>query len=161
MKINYTGYDAYKNLIDYHNKTYKPYTEQYRTRQNRYIKNQDGILILNENLFNMTFKFVHADFTTNPENINSADLCIIKDVLQHLPNCMIEKFMEYITQSHKFKYILIINCYNTTSENTKDYRKDIKPGEFSSLSAFRYPLNKDGGEVIYTWDTKEVSLITL
>ena len=95
------------------------------------------------------------------ENIHNADLCIIKDVLQHLPNNIIIKFMDYITKSHKFKYILLINCYNTTPENTKEYRKDIVGGEFSSLSALRYPLNKYGGRVIYKWDTKEVSLIRL
>ena len=69
--------------------------------------------------------------------------------------------MNYIIKSHKFKYILLINCYNTTPENTITFRKDIKPGEFSSLSALKYPLNKYGGKVIYKWDTKEVSLITL
>jgi hypothetical protein len=69
--------------------------------------------------------------------------------------------MDYIVKSNKFKYILLINCYNTTPENTKDYRKDIVGGEFSSLSALRYPLKKYGGRIIYKWDTKEVSLITL
>ena len=69
--------------------------------------------------------------------------------------------MDYITKSKKFRYILIINCYNTTPENTKDYRKDIVGGEFSSLSALRYPLNKYAPEILYIWDTKELSLITL
>lgn len=74
--------------------------------------------------------------------------------------------MNYITKSNKFKYILIINCfYNNYNlqlpENTIDYRKDIEPGEFSSLSALRYPLNKYDARVIYKWDSKEVSLIKL
>ena len=69
--------------------------------------------------------------------------------------------MDYITKSNKFKFILIINCYNTTPENTITFRKDIKSGEFSSLSSLKYPLNKYGGKVIYKWDTKEVSLIRL
>ena len=134
--IDYTGYDAYKGVIDYNN-------DKFKEHQN--------------------FHFIHSDFTSvkDRENINNADLCIIKDVLQHLPNDIIIKFMDYITKSNKFKYILLINCYNTTPENTKVYRKDIVGGEFSSLSALRYPLNKYGGRVIYKWDTKEVSLITL
>jgi SAM-dependent methyltransferase len=134
--IDYTGYDAYKGVIDYNTEKFKEHTN---------------------------FHFIHSDFTSmkDRENIHNADLCIIKDVLQHLPNNIIIKFMDYITKSHKFKYILLINCYNTTPENTKEYRKDIVGGEFSSLSALRYPLNKYNAKVIYKWDTKEVSLIRL
>lgn len=139
--IDYTGYDAYKGVIDYNNDKFKEH------------KN---------------FHFIHSNFTSVKErkNINTADLCIIKDVLQHLPNDTIINFMNYITKSNKFKYILIINCFynnhdSKLSENTIDFRKDIKPGEFSSLSALRYPLLKYGGKIIYQWDSKEVSLITL
>ena len=134
--IDYTGYDAYKGVIDYNNDKFKEH------------KN---------------FHFIHLDFTSflARKTINNADLCIIKDVLQHLPNDTIIKFMDYITKSNKFKYILIINCYQTTLENTKDYRKDIIPGEFSSLAALKYPLNKYNPKVIYKWDTKEISLIRL
>ena len=134
--INYTGYDAYKGVIDYNNEKFKEH------------KN---------------FHFIHSNFTSvqNRKKINKADLCIIKDVLQHLPNDIIINFMDYITKSNKFKFILIINCYNTTPENTITFRKDIKSGEFSSLSSLKYPLNKYGGKVIYKWDTKEVSLIRL
>jgi len=136
MNLNYIGYDAYKGVIDYNNDKFKKH------------KN---------------FHFIHSDFTLVKErkNIKYADLCIIKDVLQHLPTKIIIKFMDYITKTHKFKYILLINCYNTTQENTKTYRKDIVGGEFSSLSALRYPLLKYNAEVIYKWDTKEVSLIKL
>ena len=164
LKINYTGYDAYKELIDYHNKKYKPYNSK---KENLYkITNNTGkkagIIILNPTLKDMTFNFIHSDFTSNPEQLNRADLCIIKDVLQHLPNCLIVQFMNYITQSNKFKYILIINCWITINDkNTTTERQDIEPGGFSSLSALRYPLNKYGGRVIYGWYSKEVSLITL
>ena len=134
--IDYTGYDAYKGVIDYNTDKFKKHKH---------------------------FHFIHSDFTSVQarKNIKTSDLCIIKDVLQHLPTKTIIKFMDYITKSHKFKYILLINCYNTTPENTKTYRKDIVGGEFSSLSALRYPLLKYNAEVIYKWDTKEVSLIKL
>ena len=68
--------------------------------------------------------------------------------------------MDFITKSKKYKYILIINCYNTTPENTENVeRQDIKAGDFSSLSALRHPLKNYNAKVIYNWDTKEVSLI--
>jgi len=136
INIDYTGYDAYKGVIDYNNEKFKE---------------------------NKKFHFIHSDFTSIKKRtrINNADLCIIKDVLQHLPNKTIVDFLNYIIKSNKFKYILLINCYNTTPENTKDYRKDIKLGEFSSLSALRYPLNKYGAKILYKWDTKEISIITL
>ena len=83
-QIDYTGYDAYKGVIDYNNDKFKK---------------------------NHNFQFIHSDFTSVKErkNINTADLCIIKDVLQHLPNKTIIKFMDYIIKSHKFKYILLIS----------------------------------------------------
>jgi SAM-dependent methyltransferase len=134
--IDYTGYDAYKGVIDYNNDKFKE---------------------------NNNFHFIHSDFTSikDRENIKNADLCIIKDVLQHLPNKTIINFLDYITKSKKFKYILLINCYNSTPVNTVKYRKDIKPGEFSSLSALRYPLKKYNSRVLYKWDTKEISLIKI
>ena len=135
LDIEYTGYDAYEGVINFNKDKYKEH------------KN---------------FHFIHSDFGAKEyrEDLKEADLCIIKDVLQHWPNNYIIEFMDFITKSTKYKYILITNCWNTTPENTK-YRKDIKIGEFSDLSATRYPLNKYGGKIIYRWDTKEVSLIKL
>jgi hypothetical protein len=137
--IDYTGYDAYKGVIDYNNDKFKEY------------KN---------------FHFIHSDFTSFKDrtNIKNGDLCIIKDVLQHLPNKTVIKFLDYITKSNKFKYILLIN-----SSKYKDSIKDIKPGDFRSLSALYYPLKKYNAKVLYKWDvklgynfdTKEISLITL
>ena len=47
-----------------------------------------------------------------------------------------------------------------TPENTENSeRKDIKIGDFSSLSALRHPLNMYKPKILYNWDTKEVSLI--
>jgi len=134
-QLDYTGYDAYKGVVDYNTDKFKE---------------------------NNKFKFIHSDFTSDTDRINlkSADLCVIKDVLQHLPTKTITNFMDFIIKSKKYKYILIINCYNTTPENTDDsIRKDINPGDFSSLSALRHPLKQYNAKVLYTWDTKEISLI--
>jgi hypothetical protein len=136
LNINYVGYDAYEGVINFNKDKYKEH----------------------EN-----FHFIHSDFSAKiyRGDLKEADLCIIKDVLQHWPNNHIIEFMDFITKSKKYKYILIINCWNTTPQNTVEYRKDITIGDFSSLSATRYPLNKYGGEILYTWDTKEISLIKL
>lgn len=133
--INYTGYDAYKTIVDFNNEKFKD---------------------------NNRFNFIHSDFTSEKDRINlkPADLCVIKDVLQHLPTSIIINFMDYIIKSKKYKYILITNCYQNTPENTENSeRKDIKIGDFSSLSALRHPLNMYKPKILYNWDTKEVSLI--
>ena len=136
MGVNYTGYDAYKKLVDYNNKKYEGY----------------GM-----------FKFIHSDFRElgEREKIVPAELCILKDVVQHWPTADIIAFLDYLIESKKFKYILLCNCFKGNPENTATHRTDIKPGQFSSLSSTTYPLNKYNMEVVYTWDTKEVSVITV
>jgi len=141
LNIKYTGYDAYNKVIEHNSDRFKDYGNK--------------------------FQFIHLDFSSNKERIKiePADLCIIKDVLQHWNTSNIISFMDYIIASKKFKYILICNCYKGGQEherqNDATYRRDIKPGEFSSLSIKHYPLNKYNGEILYTWDTKEVFLITI
>ena len=135
MGVNYTGYDAYKTLVDFNNKKYEGYGD---------------------------YKFIHSDFRAlgEREKIVPAELCILKDVVQHWPTADIIDFIDYLVESKKFKYILLINCFTGNPENNATHRTDIKPGEFSALSSKTYPLNKYNLEVIYTWDTKEVSLLT-
>ena len=136
MGVNYTGYDAYKKLVDYNNKKYEGY----------------GM-----------YKFIHSDFREvgEREKIVPAELCILKDVVQHWPTADIIAFLDYLIESKKYKYILLCNCFTGNPENTATHRTDIKPGQFSSLSSTTYPLNKYNVEVVYTWDTKEVSIITV
>ena len=136
MGINYTGYDAYKKLVDYNNKKYEGY----------------GM-----------YKFIHSDFRKigEREKIIPAELCILKDVIQHWPTADIIEFLDYLIKSNKFKYILICNSIDDNPENNATHRTDIKPGQYSSLSSKTYPLNKYNLEVLYTWDVKEVSLITI
>ena len=136
MGVNYTGYDAYKTLVDYNNKKYEGY----------------GM-----------YKFIHSDFRAlgEREKIVPAELCILKDVVQHWPTANIIDFLDYLIESKKFKYILLINCFTGNPENNATHRTDIKPGQFSALSSKTYPLNKYNLEVVYTWDTKEVALLTI
>jgi hypothetical protein len=67
-------------------------------------------------------------------------------------------FLDYIIESNKFKYILIINDSSQKEDNT-----DINDGEFRPLSANFYPLKKYNPVIIYKYQpcNKEVSLITI
>lgn len=79
LDILYTGYDAYKKVIDHH------------------LKNHSL----------PKYSFIHLDFYNNKENIVNGELCILKDVLQHLALDNIYTFLDYLIEHKKFKYILI------------------------------------------------------
>ena len=90
LDILYTGYDAYKKVIDYNSK--KQSLPKY--------------------------SFIHLDFCKNKENIINGDLCILKDVIQHWSLDNIYTFLDYLVEHKKFKYILICNCCNQRKDNT-------------------------------------------
>ena len=125
IDIKYTGYDAYKKIIKY-----------------------------NSNLNKEKYNFIHLDFYTKKEDIISADLCIIKDVLQHWSLKYIYNFMDYLIDNKKFKYILLINCCNQKQDNT-----DIEIGQFRDLSCNYLPLKKYKPIKLYNFNTKEISMI--
>jgi hypothetical protein len=90
LDILYTGYDVYKEVIDYNKKKY-PSTK---------------------------YSFIHLNFCNNKKNIINGDMCILKDVLQHWSLDNIYSFLDYLVDSKKFKYILICNCCNQEKDNT-------------------------------------------
>lgn len=102
------------------------------------------------------YEFIFSDFYTEKESIKSADLCIVKDVLQHWPLRNIRTFMDYIVKSNKFKYILVCNCAKDAQDDI-----DIDIGEFRPLSADKSPLNTYNLNKVYEWDTKEVSILKI
>ena len=126
--IRYTGYDTYEGVI-YKNKNSSEYP-------------------------NDKYEFIFSDFYGEKENIKSADLCIIKDVLQHWPLSYITNFMDYLVGSKKFKYILVCNCTKDAVENS-----DISIGDFRPLSFDLEPMKKYSFEKVYTWDTKEIGVV--
>ena len=134
--VTYTGYDAYDKLIEYH-----------KARINNPQK----------------YTFITSDFTKKSElvGLKPADLCILKDVLQHWPYRTIIKVMDYLVSCKKYKYILVVNCYKKDGEFDRSFKKDIKMGEWHPLSAYSYPLDRYKGVKLFNWDTKEISLITL
>lgn len=124
--IYYYGYDAYEKLIISHKNKYPDYS------------------------------FIHLDFVDQKEEIESGDLCILKDVLQHLSNISIDTLLNYLIKEKKFKYILITNDGNQKSNNI-----DINNGEYRRLSANFDPLKKFKPKIIYGYKNKEVSLVEL
>jgi hypothetical protein len=126
LDVTYTGYDTYKKIIDHHSNTYT----------------------------NPKYSFIHLDFCNNKESIISGDMCILKDVIQHWSLENIYRFLDYLIETKKCKYILICNCCNQTKDNT-----DISNGEWRPLSAGFFPLKKYTPNKLYNYDTKEVSVI--
>jgi hypothetical protein len=90
LDVLYTGYDAYKKVVDYNSKQY-PLPKYF---------------------------FINLDFCNNKERIVGGDLCILKDVIQHWSLGRINSFLDYLVQHKKFKYILICNCSYQTRDNT-------------------------------------------
>ena len=127
MNVLYTGYDTYKKVIDYNITQYPE--EKY------------------------TFK--HLDFYTNKENIVEGDMCILKDVIQHWTINEIYTFMDYLTNSEKFKYILIVNCCNQKMDNQDE------PLRSRPLSCNFLPLKKYNAIKIDNYNNKEISIIKI
>ena len=90
----------------------------------------------------------------NVDEIKSADLCVIKDVLQHWPLSSIYTFLDAIYNSKKFKYIVVTNCSYQNKDNT-----DIPMGEFRPLSKNYLPLKKYKPLSLLTYESKEVVLL--
>ena len=126
LNIIYSGYDTYKKVIDYN---ITQYPEQ-------------------------KYNFKHLDFYTNKESIIEGDMCILKDVIQHWSLKEIYIFLDYLTESKKFKYILLINCCNQKKDN-----EDCVIGDWRQLSCNFLPLKKYNAIKMYNYDSKEISII--
>jgi len=161
--INYTGYDiVHSNIIDNNKKLSIQYKNLpiYQTKR--------------DPLKNMSFEFIESDFTKEEdrETLKPADLCIIKDVLQHLNDARIIESVNALIKSNKYKYILICNnyiegeivkskpaqypeidskgCYKKYEYNQKgkilqldNQRINIESGHMARpLSAIRFPLDR-------------------
>lgn len=128
INVLYTGYDTYKKIIDYH-------ITQYSEPK---------------------YTFKHLDFYTNKDSIVEGDMCILKDVLQHWAINEIYTFMDYLVESKKFKYILLVNCCNQTIDN-QDYDKT----RWRPLTCNLLPLKKYNAVKIDNYNTKEISMIKI
>jgi len=102
------------------------------------------------------YYFTHLDFCHYKERIVKGDLCILKDVLQHWSLEFIYTLLDYLVEHKKFKYILICNCCNQTEDDTT-----IENGNWRALSCDYLPLKKYNPIKLYTYDSKEVSVIEI
>ena len=129
LPITYTGIDAYDKLIEAHKVVHSQHT------------------------------WMCMDFFGKKEEIPSADLLILKDVIQHWKTAEIYEFLDHITASKKFKYILIVNCCNQTIDDY-DIPKIIEDTyRWRPLSANYFPLKKYKPDILFKFNTKEVSVI--
>lgn len=126
LDVTYTGYDAYNRIVDYNSTQHPP----------------------------PKYRFVHSDFAANKESIGPADMCILKDVLQHWPLATIYEFLDFVVEARLFTFVLICNCGYQTQDDT-----NIPSGGFRPLSYAHLPLRKYHPQVLYRYGTKEVSVI--
>ena len=124
LDVEYTGYDVYKKIVDYNTQQHPKY------------------------------KFKHLDFCNQKEEIIKADMCILKDVLQHWTLENIYTFLDYLVKNKLFKFILIVNCCQQNADNTI-----IETGDFRPLSSNLFPLKKYNPVTVFRYGTKEVCLI--
>uniref|UniRef100_A0A6C0DQM4 Methyltransferase domain-containing protein n=1 Tax=viral metagenome TaxID=1070528 RepID=A0A6C0DQM4_9ZZZZ len=125
LDIKYTGYDTYKKMIDYNSK------------QHSLPK----------------YFFEHLDFYNEKECIVTGELCILKDVLQHWKINEIYTFLDYLVENKVFKYILICNCCNQTTDDPEN------DGRSTPLSIHFFPLKKYNPVKLFNYNSKEVSVI--
>lgn len=91
-------------------------------------------------------KFYKKNIIT--DDLPKADLIIAKDVLQHLSN---ENIFKFLPKLKNYKFTLLIN--DSGSENT-----DCKNGNFRKMDLRKPPYNLDGKEVFF-FENKQVLLI--
>ncbi|HRH32899.1 MAG TPA: methyltransferase [bacterium] len=82
----------------------------------------------------------------------SADLLIIKDVLQHWPTETIKKFLINIKDRYRFTLI-------TNTLDGKNINSDIKIGEARAIDLLREPFNIEGQEILRYQSIRKISQI--
>lgn len=92
-------------------------------------------------------------FTANivDTDLPPADLLICKEVLQHLPNADVAKFL---TQLPKYKHVLIMNAVSPVSlsaHNIDIKLDDVKAGGYRNLDITRPPFSVAGDKPLTYW----------
>lgn len=77
-------------------------------------------------------------YSGNAAELPVADLLIVKDVLQHLPNQMV---LDFLPNLKKYKYAILTNCISPKDEN--DVNTDIEIGSFRPLDLRMPPFSLD------------------
>lgn len=128
LDVHYTGYDTYRAVVEHHQETTQSLLQKYTFRTLDVYQERDKLV--------------------------GADLCILKDVLQHWSQEHIRTFLDNVIRRKLYRWILICNCSFQRGDG-----EDIQDGEFRPLSAEYLPLRAYGAKAVYRYDTKEVSVI--
>lgn len=99
--------------------------------------------------------FICADILEDKNNIPVVDMCIVKDVLQHLSNENIIKLVKKLQA--KSKFVLLIQDFDDNMQN--DISMDIKNGSYRPLYYQKEPLKQFNPIRIATYWVKEILLI--
>jgi len=108
------------------------------------------------------YHFFCMDFLVHRDELVPADLCIIKDVLQHWLLKDITTLLDYLVENKKYKYIMIVNCYPQDGDWKGDMKGEwigFKTGDWRKMSCAYLPLCKYHPKPVLYYKTKEVSII--
>jgi SAM-dependent methyltransferase len=94
---------------------------------------------LKEKYASKTVRFKVGDAT---ESLPAADLLICKDVLQHLPNALVQKFIRNNLRKGKYKWAIITN--DRDSANHGPPNADISAGSHRGIDLSAPPFNVKG-----------------
>lgn len=98
----------------------------------------------------------HLDIITEFGRIGASDALLIKDVLHHWPNAEVNKFLDSLIQSKRFRYLFITNDCAQVSDSI-----DTHMGGYRALSFDKQPLNRLRVKTRVSVHHKEMGVIDL
>lgn len=117
---------------------------------------------LSYSTLNPNHQFLCLDILQNIDEIPSADVCIIKDLLCFLPFSKIKSFLQFLIQSNRFRVIILCNPnyqYNHYIEEfVSDY--DFSNQPYIPLSKKFKPIADLPFKYWFEFSQKEVSIYT-
>lgn len=99
----------------------------------------------NKDFASDNIRFLLSDFVSDDAPV--ADLIIIKDVLQHLPN---KDISSILSKLGRYKFVIIVLNHGKYSSS------DIKPGEFRNIDIRQAPFNQEGYAAVFKYNEKLV-----
>jgi hypothetical protein len=109
------------------------------------------------------------------EMMPRADLLIVKDVLQHLPNGLIEKFIENNLRPDRYKWVILTNDRWPTMEECVTpgsvlcglarrglaNNEDIQAGAYRTLDLRKAPFNVTGLEDVMRFQAEPIKVVQI
>jgi SAM-dependent methyltransferase len=97
---------------------------------------------------------VRFELMRNVRRLPKADLLVSKDVLQHLPNKVIKKYLK--TFKSKYKYLLITNdiLYEGPHGTSEEANADIDFGQWHAIRLDQPPFDEQA-ETLLEWSVRQ------